>query len=496
MTHHLPVLVILVPFLAGIAVALLRHGPLAWLLSTVASWLTLALTLFLAGRVWTEGVVSYALGGWAPPLGIELRIDPLNAIVLTLVAGLAAVTTPFSRTSVARDISPDRHHQLYGLMLLFVGGMLGVTATGDAFNLYVLIEIFSLTSYALVALGGRRDRRALTAAFQYLVVGSIGACFLLIGLGYLFLATGTLNMADMSARLATLHGSTTVRTGVGFVLVGLCLKVALFPLHQWLADAYTYAPNAVTALMASTSTKVGVYVLIRFLYTIFGQELSFATLPTSSFLLAFACLAIIGGSLLALRQTDVRRLLAYSSVAQLGYLVVGLSLANAQGLTGTLIHLVHHALIKGALFLAIGGVAHRVGGASITELTGIARRMPLTTAALTVGGLGLIGVPLTGGFISKWHLLTGALEAGLWQVALTVLLGSLLAVAYVLKVLQVVYFGDPGTVAPEPAGEAALGFLAPAALLLVGSVLLGVDGTVTSFLVDAARHLTERGGPL
>lgn len=492
---HVPVLVVLLPFLAGVVAGVVRQGAFAWLLAWLVSWATFALTVVLALRVQAEGAITCVIGGWAPPLGIALRIDGLNAFVLALVAGIAAVTIPFARVSVAREIPPDRHHQFFALLLLFVAGMLGVTATGDAFNLYVLIEIFSLTSYALVAMGHGQDRRALTASFQYLVVGSVGACFLLVGLGYLFLATGTLNMADMAARLGELHGSTTVRTGVAFVLVGLSLKMALFPLHQWMADAYTYAPMAVTALMASTSTKVGVYVTIRFLYTIFGQELSFQVLPSGPLLLAFACMAIIVGSLLAIRQTDVRRILAYSSVAQIGYLVLGVALANAEGLAGSLVHLLNHALVKGALFLGVGAVVHRVGGASLTELTGIGRRMPLTAAVLTIGGAGLIGLPLTGGFVSKWYLVAGALEADLWPVALVILFGSLLAVAYVLRVLQVVYFGAPGTVAPEPAGEASPAFLVPAFVLLGGSVFVGVNGAVTGGLImSAARQLLAAGG--
>lgn len=495
LTPQVPALVVLVPLLAGVVIGLVRHAGLAWLLASLASVTTFALTLALAARVQAEGVVVYAMGGWAAPTGIELRVDALNALVLALVAGMAAVIVPTSRASVAREVPADRHDQFYALLLLCVAGMLGVTATGDAFNLYVLIEISSLTAYALVALGRSRDRRALTASFQYLIMGSIGASFLLVGLGYLFLATGTLNMADMAVRLADLHGSTTVRTGVAFVIVGLSLKMALFPVHQWMADAYTYAPTAVTALMASTATKVGVYITIRFVYTIFGHELSFVIMPTDAFLLAFACLAIIVGSLQAIRQHDVRRLLAYSSVAQIGYLVLGLALGSALGLSGTLVHLLNHALVKGALFLAVGAVVYRQGGATMHELTGIARRMPLTAAAIAVGGLGLIGVPLTGGFVSKWYLVAGALEAGLWPVAVVVLVGSLLAVAYVLRLLQVVYFGEPGTVAPEPAGEAPASFWAPALLLLLGSVALGVNGQLTGGLIAAAAGALAGGAP-
>lgn len=490
---QLPALVVVIPLLAGVGAAVSGRGNRAWLLAVAATWATFSIALQLAVVVHAQGPVSYAMGGWPDPTGIELRVDRLSALVLCVVSGIAAAVTPFARLSVAREVPEDRQHFFYAAFLLCVTGLLGITATGDAFNLYVLLEISSLTAYALVAMGKGRDRRALTAAFQYLVMGSVGASFLLVGIGYLFLATGTLNMADMAERIAELHDSRTVRTGFAFVLVGLSLKMALFPVHQWLPNAYTYAPTAVSALLAATATKVAIYVAIRFTYTIFGPELSFE-LPTDTILIGSSLLAILFGSLLAIRQTELKRLLAYSSVAQIGYLVLGFSLGNADGVTGSLLHLVNHALVKGALFMAAGAVLYRTGGARLADLSGLGRRMPLTAAALTIGGLGLVGVPLTGGFVSKWFLVAGALKAGLWPVAVVVLLGSLLAVIYVLRFLQPLYFG-PADFDREPS-EAPPSFVIPTLVLLAGSLLLGVSGPIARGIVrSAAAALTGEGAP-
>jgi multicomponent Na+:H+ antiporter subunit D len=471
--HHLPALQVVIPLLAAPLCVLLRHSWLSWLLATLTSWACLVISVLLLFAAAESGPISYALGGWEPPWGIEYRIDSLNAFVLVVVSLVFAIVLPFARRSAAQEIAPERLHLFYAMVLLCLTGLLGIAATGDAFNLFVFLEISSLSSYVLISLG--RDRRALTSAYRYLVIGTIGATFYLIGIGLAYMATGTLNMADMAARLAPLHGSRTVQASFAFLTVGVCLKLALFPLHLWLPGAYTYSPSAVSAFLAATATKVSAYVLLRFLYTIYGIDFVFGDLPLAYALMALAVLAMFVGSLVAIFQEDLKRMLAYSSIAQIGYIVLGLTIANLDGLTSSIVHLLNHALIKGGMFLALGCAMFRLGSVQLKDLAGLGRRMPFTAAAFLVGGFGLIGVPLTGGFISKWYLVKAALESGWWPVAVLVLVSSLLAVAYVWRAAEVLY-ERKGTVSLGE--EAPVSLLIPTWVMIGASIWFGIDSTV------------------
>ena len=339
-----------------------------------------------------------------------------------------------------------------------VGSALGrsvVTITGDAFNLFVFLEISSLSTYILVAMGWQQDRRALMAAYSYLVMGTLGATFFVIGVGLIYMMTGTLNMADIAERLQGLSGNRTVRVAYGFIVVGVGLKLAMFPLHTWLPNAYCYAPSSVTAFLAATATKVAVYVLLRFVFTVFGLSFTLAPTTLTYILLPLALVAMFAASTVAIFQVNLKRMLAYSSIAQIGYMLLGVSFSSFTGLTATVLHIFNHALMKGALFLALGCIVLRVGGASIVSVRGLGREMPWTLGAFAAGGLSLIGVPLTVGFISKWYLIRAALEIGWWPVAIAIVGSSLLAVVYIWRVVEAAYFQDPPVGRP-PAVEAPL----------------------------------------
>jgi multicomponent Na+:H+ antiporter subunit D len=355
-----------------------------------------------------------------------------------------------------------------------------MAATGDAFNLFVFMEIASLSSYVLIALG--RNRRALLAAYQYLVLGTIGATFYVIGVGLLYLMTGTLNMADMAARLPELGGTRPVLAALAFITVGVSLKLALFPLHLWLPNAYAYAPSAVAAFLAATGTKVSVYVLLRFYFSVFGTRTVLEELPMSQILLALSVVAIVTASLVALWQADLKRLLAYSSVAQIGYITLGISMASRDGLTAAVVHLFNHGITKGALFLLVGGVALRAGHAGFDRLQGLAQTMPLTSLGVVLAGLSLIGMPGTAGFVSKWYLVLGAIEAGRWWLAAFIVATSLIALAYVWRFVEAAYLAQPGEATPR-AGEAPAAMLVPAWILVAACVWFGFD---TSYSVRGA----------
>ncbi len=480
---HLPALQVVVPLIAAPACVLLRGRNAPFLLALLATWAAFATSCALLARVLESGVISYEFGGWAPPWGIEYRVDLLNAYVLVIVSGISSAVIAYTRQSMLLELVREREYLFYSAYLMCLTGLLGVAITGDAFNLFVFLEISSLSSYVLISLGP--DRRALTAAYQYLVMGTIGATFIVIGIGLLYHATGTLNLHDISTRLPATGYNRVVVTAFAFLTIGAALKLALFPLHLWLPNAYTYAPSSVSAFLAATATKVAVYILLRFFYTVFGAEFSFVTLPTAAPLMVLAIIAMFAASTVAIFQDNVKRMLAYSSVAQIGYMILGISLVSVGGLTATILHLFNHALMKGALFLVMGCVYYRLQSVHIDGFAGLGRRMPWTMGAFVGGGLSLIGVPLTAGFISKWHLVLAALDGGKWWIAALVVLSSLLAVIYVWRVIEQAYFEPP------PAGhdrieEAPLSMLIPMWVLVVANFYFGIDAELTVGIAQRA----------
>ena len=490
MLNHLPILQVIVPLMAAPVAALVRKRGAAWFITVVASWVSLAIAVLLLLEVRDGGTIRYALGGWAAPWGIEYRVDAVSAYVLVIVAGIGAIVTPYALLSVRREIGVKQAPLFYSALLLCLCGLLGITITGDVFNLFVFLEISSISAYALIAMGP--DRRALHAAYKYLIMGSIGATFIVIGIGMMYMMTGTLNMADLAVLLPSVGGR-TVTVAFAFLAVGIGLKLALFPLHQWLPDAYTYAPSTVTAFLASTATKVAFYVLLRVVFSVFGVAFAFETMALHWALLPLAIIAVLTASLTAIYQGNVKRLLAYSSVAQIGYMILGVSLATVTGLMAGLLHLFNHAVIKGALFLAMGAVMYRVGSVRIEAMQGLAKRMPWTMAAFVAGGLSLIGVPLTVGFVSKWYLVLGAIENGMWFVAFLVLAGSLLAVVYIWKVVEAAYFKD--YIGDLEVREAPLRLLIPMWVLVVANFFFGMDANLTVGVARQAAQLLLGVGP-
>lgn len=489
---HLPALQIVVPLLSAPLCILLRRGNAAWAFATLVSLAAFAMAVTLAAQVLSDGPISYALGGWPPPWGIEYAVDPLSAAMLVLISGIGAVTLLYGRTSVEAEIPADRAYLFYICYLLCLTGLLGMVITGDAFNVFVFLEISSLSSYAMISLG--RGRRALSAAYYYLVMGTIGATFYVIGIGLLYMVTGTLNMADIAAVLRDAPVTRTDLVAVAFLVTGLSMKLALFPLHKWLPGAYAYAPTVVTTFLASTATKVSLYVLIRVLFTMLDNAPFFRDLPWAVALLPFAVLAMFSGSLVAIFQNDVKKLLAYSSVAQIGYMVLGVSLATAGGLAAGILHMLNHAVIKGALFMAVGAVMLRIGSVRIEAMQGLGRQMPWTMSAFAIAGLSLIGVPLTAGFVSKWYLMSAAFETGWWWLAVLIVASSLLAVIYVWRVVESAFLR------PAPPGREAVRE-APASMLVMMWVMVGlnlwfgIDTTYTVDVAQAAAKLLVGGAP-
>lgn len=439
--QHLPALQVVTPLIGATVCALIRQRHICMALMIAVTIATALISFALLMHVQWSGTISYALGGFEPPLGVEYRIDTANAFMLVLIALVGALVAIYAPRSLADEIPPERQGWFTSVYLICLAGLLGMAITGDAFNAFVFMEISSLAMYTLIALG--RDRRALVAAFQYLVIGTMGATFYVIGVGFLFLMTGTLNFYDMANLLGDVESQRPLIAGLGFITIGLGLKFAMFPLHLWLPNAYAYAPTMATAFIASTATKVALYLLFRFWFSIYGGSFVLTMSPAAAVITAVAVLAMILCSLSAIWQINVKRMLAYSSVAQVGYILLGVGLMTEIGVAGGLSHIFNHALIKCCLFLAIGCVFYATGVTKTENLAGIGRVMPFTMGAFVIAGLGLIGVPGTAGFVSKWMLIQGAVEQEQWWLVGAIVISSVLAVFYIGRVIEVAWFRAP-----------------------------------------------------
>lgn len=483
MREHLPALQVVLPLLGALLAALVRRPGPSWLIMVAVCFALPVISALLLIQVLDDGVISYHLGGWDPTIGIEYRVDIFNALILLLVSAVAAVIAPFARLSVLSEVPDDRVAWFYSMYLVAIAGLLGIAITGDAFNAFVFLEISSLSSYALIAMG--RDRRALVAAYQYLIMGTIGASFYVIGVGLLYVMTGTLNLALIAERIGEVETLRPVLVALAFIVVGISLKLALFPLHVWLPNAYAYAPSVATVLLAATATKVAIYLFARFIYSVFGGGFVFADLPVTPILVVLSIAGIFGAGTVAIFQSDVKRMFAYSSVGQVGYITLGLALATLTGLTGGIVHLLNHAMIKAAIFMGLGAFFFRVGKVEFDDIAGIGRRMPITMGAVAIACLSLVGVPGTAGFVSKWYLVVASIEVGWGWLAFLVVLSTMLTVIYVGRFIECAWFREPSGEAAT-ATEAPLEMLVPICLLSAATVYFGIDTELTAGMAERA----------
>jgi multicomponent Na+:H+ antiporter subunit D len=443
------------------------------------------MALGVAGEVARQGAVVYMFGGFEPPYGISFRIDALGALFSLLVSGVGAAAAVFSGHSLKAEVLEAKRPLFQAGFLLCLAGLLGMSATGDAFNAFVFLEISSIGVYALIGVGQARDRRALPAAFNYLIMGTIGATFFMLGVGFLYAATGTLNMSDIAARLPAAGDSPVVKAGFALIVVGLGLKAAVFPVHGWLPGAYSHAPSLMNVFLSATGTTTAVYLLVRFVFDVFGLRFGFVGAFLEQVLAPLGAAAAIICSAQAIFQTEIRRMLAFSTVAQLGYVMMAIGAANAEALSAALLHLVAQALIKAALFVGVGGLAMHTPAIFLRSYAGLGRRAPWTAAPLAIAAIAMAGMPLTLGFLSKWRLIEAAVADGSgWMVAVLAI-ASVLSILYVGRLLELIYFRGPAADGSN-LREAPLGALLPAWLLALAIIWFGIDASLPEELTFAA----------
>jgi multicomponent Na+:H+ antiporter subunit D len=488
MSEQFPALIIVVPLLGAFLTPIIgwRYRQLCrpWALMILAIPLCASCETLL--EVVRTGPFSYNLGGWAPPWGIEYRVDYLSGLMLVLIAAIGLLAAFNAKPGITMDIR-GKESQFYTLLLLQITGLLGIVITGDLFNVFVFLEISSLSGYGLIAHG---EDGAPMATFNYIIIGTIGASFYLLGVGYLYMATGSLNIADLAAILPNLYHSKVILVGFAFFTTGVAIKMGLFPLHVWMPDAYTTAPGPVSTLIAPLMTKVAAYILIRIMFTLFQPEFSISVVPVATILGWMAVVAIIIGGIKALAQTDIKRMVTYIMIAEVGYIVMGISVMNRPGLTGAILHIVNDACMIFCLFLVIGAISYKGHGREIYHFQHLNKKMPFTMAAFVIVALSMCGIPPACGFFSKWYLIMGTIMAKQWIFSITLLGSSLVNGVLFFRIIEKAYLAPPedGAHDHDPEEEDIVRDEAPASMLipiLITAAIIIILGPLSGKIIAA-----------
>jgi len=435
-SNFIPLFVI-IPLAAAFLISLL--GKFIKWFSDAAICVSSALLLWfsvyaeIALKSSAQGVLIYKVGGWVPPFGICMVLDGLTTLMLIIVNLVSFFVALYSLKYMEQYTDKTKFFTLFSLM---VCGMNGVIITGDLFNLYVFLEIASIASYALVAFGTEAEE--LEASFKYAIMGSIAASFIFIGIAFLYGFTSTLNMADM-ARVLSLKSQTWVIPMVTVLfLMGFGFKAALVPFHAWLPDAHPSAPAPISAMLSGVLIKtLGVYALIRIFFNILGVTAAYL-----SILMLLGAVSMIVGVILALSQWDFKRLLAYHSISQIGYVVLGIGLGTPLGILGGLFHLFNHSIFKSLLFLNSGAVDYAAGTRDLKEMGGLAKVMPWTAKTSLIASMSISGVPPFNGFFSKLIIILACIQKGAIAYALCAVIGSILTLASFMKVQRYAFSGE------------------------------------------------------
>ena len=450
-----PALVVVLPLIVSAIIAFMPSSRWPWIISIITLVVHLFISFELLSMVQTSGVILYEFGNWQPPWGIAFKIDGINIGLQIIFSSFVLITTFYSRKIFLSEIHPDDSGKAYSLWLLAVGSLNGIILTNDIFNLFVFLEISALSSISLIALGAGMNRKALLAAFNYLIIGAIGATFYVIGVGFAYSMTGTLNMSDLVIQLSQYStGQLAIFAGMSFMLIGLMVKSAIFPLHLWLPPAYSYAPSAVSTLFAALATKAILYFFVRLIYEVFTFYDHYLIIFLDYVLMPLSVSAIFVGTIIAIYQDDIKKLLAYSSIAQIGYITLAFSMNDQSGITAGFIHIFNHALIKGGLFMAIGYFAFSSQDrVTLSSINGYGQKYPITSFALLICGVSLIGIPLTNGFVSKLYLFQALYYNHMFITIALVAISSALAVIYFWKIVESLWFSSIKTevVSEDPA---------------------------------------------
>ncbi len=441
-SHHLPAFVIITPLFAAYIILLLgpKYYRFARAASVVASTLLTIFSLILLYETAAGDTVVYHFGGWAPPWGIELYIDRITGYFLSLVAFITLLVVVFAAGTLEKEIRTEVVGQYYALLLILTASLLGIAASNDIFNIFVFLEISSVSAAALVAVNG--NKTAMEASVKYIILSTLGSGSVLLAIANIYMVTGYLNLNYIAEalHLAYVDYPLNILASLGLLMVGLAVKAALYPLHVWLPDAHGSAPTASSAVLSGLVVKVYIIMFVKFIFRIFPIAF-IETVPIQASLLSMSTLGILVGSVLAIRQTDIKKMLAYSTVAQIGYIFLGLGVLSPNAIIGSLLHILNHAVMKAMLFLSAGAIIKLTGIRELNRLDGVGRAHPVPMIAFSLGALAMIGIPPLNGFVSKWYLALGALDAEQPVFVFVILVSSFLNGLYYLPIIIRAFFG-------------------------------------------------------
>lgn len=475
--QNLPVLIVLCPLFGALICPMISYFSRisGRVIVSALVFCSFVMALMQLLQVADAGEIHYWMGNWKPPYGIEFVIDPLNAIILVLITLMGFLSTLFGIPFLMGQ-SRFKNAGYFSILALLITGLLGMTSTGDIFNLYVFLEITSLSGYALIAMGGDKG---IVSAFRYLLIGTVGASFYLLGVAFLYGETGTLNMEDMSGLVGPVLSSGTTMVAMVCFVVGFGIKMALFPLHGWQPSAYTHSHPGAAPLIAGVMGKVPAYAMFRFFYFVFDANND----HVHAFLVLVGLMASCGmiyGSWKAIQQKDLRKMLAYSSIAQMGYVAMGMAIGNVYGIIGAVLHIINHSFMKGGLFFCAGAIQYKYGVTGLHKLGQLYRKMPTTVIVMAVASLSMIGIPPTAGFFSKWYLALGAIQAGDFIYVAVLVVSSLLNAVYFFRLLEHIFMDKADEKAAElhkSRWEVSWMHLIPIAVCGIGILALGFMNT-------------------
>jgi len=470
MSHQLPAILFLLPLFAAISmpVVCLKHHHWSKSISLTILAAMVLVSIFNLHNVVNHGEVRYAFSGWAAPLGIEWVADGLASIMLVLLSVLGLLGIVFTGPTSPKALGGRIVHY-YTLILLFFSALTGIVFARDFFNIFVFLEVAAISSYALIGVAGGR---ALFAAFRYLILGTIGASIYLLGVSYLYAVTGTLNMADMADKLPFLLDSKAIVGGLLFIFIGLGIKMALVPFHGWMPEAYAYAPDSVSPILASLLTKIVLLAWVRIIYWVLNASIAIYDIPILQLVAVLGTLAAVIGASLALAQRDIKMMFAYGGISHIGIILIGIGQGNQTGFVGGIFYLLNDAVMQATLFFIAGVAFCHYGVRTIDDMGRVGKQAPWLTGSLIIIALGMVGLPPTGGFFGKWNIILGALEAGNYVSIAAVILSTLLTLAYFIKLLEGI-FRQTSTRLDLQFGEIPLSFkmtlgVTSAAIMLLG----------------------------
>ncbi|SHK01019.1 complex I subunit 5 family protein [Paramaledivibacter caminithermalis] len=473
---NFPLVIILILFIGAFIMPLLKNKIYNKAFSLMTIGISSVLSLITLVYVNRYGTFLYRVGHWDSPWGIELSIGILEAIMSLLLTSVAFVISWYSVYTIEKEIKDNKVCFYYTLINILVGALLGIVYTNDLFNAFVFIEVSAIAACGIIVVKDKKEN--IKATLKYLILSSVGSGLVLMGIAFIYSITGNLNMTFINKELSQtfMAYENSILISLGLFTIGLGIKSAMYPLHVWLPDAHSNAPSTSSAMLSALVLKAYVIFYIKILYRMFGEEI-ISQFPILLFMvLILGSLGMIMGSILAILQKDIKRVIAYSSVAQMGYIFFGIGLGNTIGLVSTFFHILNHAIIKSALFLTVGSMIEKTGQKKLFALKGIGKEMPITLGLFTVSALSMVGIPILPGFISKFNFAIGSIKGGKSIFVVVILISSLLNALYYFPIVINGYFGEENLEGKVfKSKEKTIKELMPILVLIIAALILGAS---------------------